>query len=50
MAKEYKILSFITSEIKAYKVEIPFCPIKIANILKDNKSNFGKETCTWTQY
>ena len=32
MAKEYQILSFISSEMKAYKIEMPFSPIKIANI------------------
>lgn len=32
MAKEYKILSFISNEIKAYKDEMPFSTIKVANI------------------
>lgn len=47
MAKEYKILSIINNEIKAYKDEIPFLPIKVANILKDNKSSFDKGLGNW---
>ena len=47
MAKEYKILSFISNEIKAYRDEMPFSPIKVANILKDNKSRFDKGLGNW---
>lgn len=47
MAKEYKILSFISNEIKAYKDEMPFSPIKVANILKDNKYRFDKALGNW---
>lgn len=42
MAKEYKVLSFISNEIKVYENKIPFSCIKIANILKGNKSSFNK--------
>ena len=47
MAKEYKILMFISNEIKAYKDEMPFSPVKVANILKDNKYRFDKGLGNW---
>lgn len=47
MAKEYKVLSFISNEIKAYEDEISFSCIKIANILKGNKSSFNKGLGNW---
>lgn len=47
MVKEYKTLSFISNEIKAYKDEIAFSSIKVANILKDNKNCFDKGLGNW---
>lgn len=47
MAKGHKVLSFISNEIKAYEDKITFSCIKIANILKGNKSSFNKVVGNW---